>query len=66
MLQGADTSANGAANRSQEGDLLHPFGVVQRQSVDRAASIAFSPCGTMLGVLSAGKALELFKCVPAI
>ena len=62
-LQGLEHSAEGAqpGSRGQEGNLLHAFGVVQRQAVDRAASIAYSPCGTMLGVLSAGKALELFR-----
>ena len=48
-------------SRGQSGNLLQPLGTVQRQSVDRAASIAFSACGSMLAVLSAGKALELFK-----
>ena len=62
-LQDLEHSAAGAqpGSRDQEGDLLHAFGVVQRQAVDRAASIAYSPCGTMLSVLSAGKALELFR-----
>ena len=48
--------------RPQPGDLLQPLGTVQRQALERVAAISYSPCGTMVLVLSAGKSLELLRC----
>ena len=48
-------------DRAQPGDLLLPLGSVQRQALERVAAISYSPCGTMVLVLSAGKSLELLR-----
>lgn len=54
----ASTSAGiSAANK----DVLEAMGSLRRQASERVQEVRFSPSGEVLGVLSAGKLLELFK-----
>ena len=59
-VHGADQASHHNSSSSSH-DVLHPMGGVRRTAQERVALVRYGAGGGLLGVLSAGKSLELFK-----
>lgn len=57
----AAAAADGQQQRRRQHDLLVPMGLVRRTGQERVASIRYSSTGQLLGVMGAGKGLEIFR-----
>jgi U3 small nucleolar RNA-associated protein 12 len=49
--------------RRRQHDLLQPLGLVRRTGQERVARLRYNGSGQLLGVMGAGKGLEIFRCV---
>ncbi|KAE8908437.1 WD repeat-containing protein 3 [Phytophthora fragariae] len=62
MLTGAsDNQLRVWSVEGQEGETVKLLGSIYRQSNDRAARVAYSPKGDLVGVQSAGKTVEVYR-----
>jgi U3 small nucleolar RNA-associated protein 12 len=57
----AAAAADGQQQQRRQHDLLVPMGLVRRTGQERVASIRYSATGQLLGVMGAGKGLEIFR-----
>jgi U3 small nucleolar RNA-associated protein 12 len=57
----AAAAAAGEQQQRRQHDLLVPMGVVKRAGQERVSMIRFNVTGTLLGVMGAGKGVEIFR-----
>jgi hypothetical protein len=53
--------SSSSSSSSSDHEVLHPMGGVRRTAQERVALVRYDASGGLLGVLSAGKSLELFR-----
>lgn len=66
---GAGAGAAAGAQQQQQSrhhDVLIPMGTVRRTGQERVSLILYDPSGELLGVMGAGKGLEVFRWVKAL